>query len=78
VSEVGAYRHESSNEGGRRLFHDHKPANEAGLSSCWIYRRHAQQGFGATMDPGLQPRVDFRFDSMADLVAAHRETLSRG
>jgi 2-haloalkanoic acid dehalogenase type II len=60
------------------LFHDHKPANEAGLASCWIYRRHAQQGFGATMDPGLQPRIDFRFDSMADLVAAHRKALSRG
>lgn len=60
------------------LFHDHKPANEVGLSSCWIYRRHAQQGFGATMDPGLQPRADFRFNSMADLVAAHQETLSRG
>ena len=60
------------------LFHDHKPANEVGLASCWIYRRHAQQGVGATIDPGMQPRIDFRFDSMADLVAAHRETLSRG
>lgn len=54
------------------LFHDHRPANAAGLKSCWIYRRHAQSGFGATMDPGVMPHVDFRFDSMADLVAAHR------
>lgn len=57
------------------LFHDHKPANEFGLSSCWIYRRHAQQGFGATMNPGAQPKVDFRFDSMADLVKAHQAAL---
>jgi 2-haloacid dehalogenase len=54
------------------LFHDHRPANAAGLKSCWIYRRHAQSGFGATMDPGVMPHVDFRFDSMADLAAAHR------
>ncbi|MCM2505768.1 haloacid dehalogenase type II [Aureimonas altamirensis] len=54
------------------LFHDHTPANAAGLKSCWIFRRHAQSGFGATMDPGQLPHVDFRFDSMADLVAAHR------
>lgn len=54
------------------LFHDHRPANAAGLKSCWIYRRHAQSGFGATMDPGVMPHVDFRFDSMADLADAHR------
>ena len=23
------------------MFHNHKPANEHGLKSCWIYRRHA-------------------------------------
>ncbi|MEX3811136.1 haloacid dehalogenase type II [Paraburkholderia sp. BR13439] len=57
------------------LFHDHKPANEFGLASCWIYRRHSQPGFGATMDPGSQPNLDFRFNSMADFVDAHREAL---
>jgi len=57
------------------LFHDHKPANAFNLASCWIYRRHADQGFGATMDPGEKPRIDFRFDSMADLVKAHQEAL---
>ena len=34
------------------LFHDHEPANDFGLASCWIHRRHAQGGFGATMNPG--------------------------
>ncbi|MEX3894361.1 haloacid dehalogenase type II [Paraburkholderia sp. BR10954] len=57
------------------LFHDHKPAIEFGLASCWIYRRHSQPGFGATMDPGSQPNLDFRFNSMADFVDAHREAL---
>jgi 2-haloalkanoic acid dehalogenase type II len=58
------------------LFHDHKPANEIGLTSCWIYRRHGQLGFGATMDPGAQPRIDFRFKSMAEFAQAHRDALS--
>ena len=55
------------------LFHDHAPASKHGLASCWIYRRHDQQGFGATMNPGTTPKYNFRFDSMADLVAAHRQ-----
>lgn len=58
------------------MFHDHVPANRVGLASCWIYRRHADQGFGATMHPGDMPNVDFRFDSMADFVRAHREELA--
>ena len=55
------------------MFHDHGPANRHGLASCWIYRRHDQQGFGATMDPGEMPHYDFRFNSMADLVTAHQK-----
>lgn len=54
------------------MFHDHAPANKHGLANCWIYRRHDKDGFGATMNPGDLPRVDFRFNSMADLVKAHQ------
>ena len=54
------------------LFHDHVPANAVGLASCWIHRRHADTGFGATKDPGQMPRVDFRFTSMGALAEAHR------
>ncbi len=57
------------------MFHDHGPANRHGLANCWIYRRHADQGFGATMNPGDMPSVDFRFNSMADLVHAHKSEL---
>jgi 2-haloacid dehalogenase len=57
------------------LFHDHVPARKHGIANCWIYRRHAQQGFGATRDPGQRPAVDFRFNSMADLAKAHQEEL---
>ena len=54
------------------MFHDHAPANRYGLANCWIYRRHGKEGFGATMNPGEMPHYDFRFDSMSDLVAAHK------
>lgn len=57
------------------LFHDHVPGNKAGLASAWIYRRHADKGFGATMDPGTMPRIDFKFTSMAELAKAHQAAL---
>ncbi len=57
------------------LFHDHVPARRHGLANCWIYRRHAQQGFGATMDPGERPKIDFKFNSLAELAKAHQEAL---
>jgi 2-haloacid dehalogenase len=60
------------------LFHDHTPANRHGIAGCWIHRRHAQGGFGATMNPGEAPTYDFHFTSMADLVKAHQETLRAG
>jgi FMN phosphatase YigB (HAD superfamily) len=57
------------------MFHDHQPANKFGLKSCWIYRRHAQEGFGATMHPRQMPHMDFQFDSMADLAKLHQRHL---
>jgi len=60
------------------LFHDHVPANRHGLRSCWIYRRHDQDGFGATMDPGNIPDIDFRYTSLIGLVDAHKEALRVG
>jgi 2-haloalkanoic acid dehalogenase type II len=60
------------------LFHDHAPANRHGLASCWIYRRHGQQGFGATQVPETMPTCHFTFNSMADLAAAHRQLVGAG
>lgn len=39
------------------LFHDHAPANHFGLASAWIDRRHANQGWGATMPPPGTPHI---------------------
>ncbi|MEM8626579.1 MAG: haloacid dehalogenase [Pseudomonadota bacterium] len=50
------------------LFHDHVPATEVGLARCWIHRRHAQTGYGATRPPERMPDVDYRFTSMAEFA----------
>jgi 2-haloalkanoic acid dehalogenase type II len=54
------------------LFHDHVPARAAGLNCAWIDRRHAVQGWGATMPPPVAAEVQFRFRSLSDLAEAHR------
>ena len=59
------------------LFHDHAPANAAGLHSAWIDRRSGAAGSGATPPPPAGVRYDFRFTGMAELVEAHRDALRR-
>jgi 2-haloacid dehalogenase len=54
------------------LFHDHAPANAAGLASVWIDRRQDAQGWGATSAPPPDVRYDFRFASLAEMVTAHQ------
>lgn len=58
------------------LFHDHGPANQMGLASCWIQRRHDDEGSGAAMATATMPHTDFRFTSMAALAEAHRAELA--
>jgi 2-haloalkanoic acid dehalogenase type II len=53
------------------LYHDHVPANKAGLVSAWIYRRHGQEGLGATHIPETMPKYDFQFKSMKEMADAH-------
>jgi 2-haloacid dehalogenase len=57
------------------LYHDHAPAKALGLASAWIDRRHERQGWGATLPPAGTPAYDFRFESLADMVAAHEREL---
>jgi 2-haloalkanoic acid dehalogenase type II len=57
------------------LMHDHAPANQIGLASCWINRRHDRAGGGATKLPAAMPRLDFQFNSMGELADAHRQAL---
>jgi 2-haloacid dehalogenase len=52
------------------LFHDHVPANAAGLASAWIDRRAGAPGWGATAPPPADVRWDYRFGSLAELADA--------
>ena len=58
------------------LFHDHAPANAAGLASAWIDRRQdaAARGgrWGATSPPPQGVRYDFRFISLAEMAQTHQ------
>lgn len=54
------------------LTHDHVPAEDAGLATCWIDRRHDKPGFGATKPPPRQPRIDITFPSMGAMAEAHK------
>lgn len=53
------------------MFHDHVPGRANGLDNAWIYRRHAKQGFGATMDPGKLAETTFTFHSLKEMAEAH-------
>jgi len=59
------------------LYHDHVPANRCGLRSAWIDRRGGGAGWGATPPPAADVAYDFRFASLAEMVAAH-EAEQRG
>jgi 2-haloacid dehalogenase len=52
------------------LYHDHAPANQIGLASAWIDRRHGAAGWGATTPPPSDVRYDFCFRSLAELADA--------
>jgi 2-haloalkanoic acid dehalogenase type II len=52
------------------LFHDHVPAQRAGLHTVWIHRRHDRGGWGATPRPPAPVIPDWEFGSMAAFAAA--------
>jgi 2-haloacid dehalogenase len=52
------------------LFHDHVPAQAAGLPTVWIDRRQARPGWGATPQPQAPVTPDWTFGSMAEFADA--------
>ena len=77
MARMGVAKHEILHTA-ESMFHDHGPANEFGIDNCWIYRRHDKQGFGATMNPGDMPSYGVVFNSMAEMVEAHKAELAGG
>jgi 2-haloalkanoic acid dehalogenase type II len=50
------------------LFHDHAPASQLGIATCWVDRRHGQAGHGAVIAPLGQVRPDHRITSLTELL----------
>lgn len=55
-------------------YHDIGVSRRLGMTNCWIERRHAQQGYGGTIEPNEFTQPDYHFTSMAALSKAARET----
>ncbi|RUM03973.1 HAD-IA family hydrolase [Rhizobium chutanense] len=56
-------------------YHDIGISRQLGLTNCWVERRHAQKGYGGTIEPAEFTKPDYHFTSMAglaDAVAAAR------
>jgi len=51
-------------------YHDIGISRTLGLTNCWIQRRHAQSGYGGTIEPESFTVPDFHFTSMAGLADA--------
>ena len=54
------------------LYHDMVPATEMGMATCWIDRRAGQSGSGATPETNGKVTIDFRFESLAEMVNTHQ------
>ena len=51
-------------------YHDIGVSRALGMTNCWIERRHAQKGYGGTIEPAEFTRPDYHFTSMAGLAEA--------
>lgn len=51
-------------------YHDIGVSRQLGMTNCWIQRRHAQKGYGGTIEPAQFTEPDFHFRSMAELADA--------
>lgn len=55
------------------LYHDHTPAETAGIARCWINRRSdTGKGSGATKAVAHMPKLDFEFPTLGAMADAHR------
>lgn len=64
--EFGVEKHEVL-QTAQSQFHDHHPAKDMGMKSCWIYRP------GATMGNRDDPVYDWKFDTLGEMADAVEE-----
>ncbi|RMC35286.1 HAD-IA family hydrolase [Paracoccus alkanivorans] len=49
-------------------YHDIGISRELGMTNAWIARRHAQQGYGGTIEPARFTEPDYRFNALIELA----------
>jgi 2-haloacid dehalogenase len=70
VTELG-HRKQEILHTAQSLFHDHVPAERAGLARCWINRRGDKGlGSGATKAVVHMPKLDFEFPTLGAMAEA--------
>ena len=55
------------------LYHDHEPAQRLGISTCWVDRRHAKDGWGAVPSPTGEVTTDFRITDLRQLITCVKQ-----
>ncbi|KWZ37994.1 2-haloalkanoic acid dehalogenase [Burkholderia savannae] len=63
------YRQEDNLHVAQSQYHDIGVSMRLGIATCWIERRHAQQGSGGTIESEIT-RPDYHFHSLAELADA--------
>ena len=51
-------------------YHDIGISRELGMTNAWIQRRHAQKGYGGTIEPAAFTEPDFHFHALRELADA--------
>lgn len=51
-------------------YHDIGISRELGMTNAWIQRRHAQGGYGGTIEPAAFTEPDFHFHALSELAKA--------
>lgn len=51
-------------------YHDIGISRQLGMTNVWIERRHAQKGYGGTIEPREFTRPDYHFHSLIELARA--------
>ena len=57
--------------------HDIGISRELGMTNAWIMRRHAQKGYGGTIEPARFTEPDYRFNALIELAEAADRAFDR-
>lgn len=57
-------------------YHDIGISRELGMTNAWIQRRHAQKGYGGTIEPKEFTKPDYHFHALIELANAAKQAFA--